>query len=166
MSNFCFDLTKYPKLKLLQDNWEIFREEYQLVKDNLIKMPYPIYDYDGTWAAFGFAYLGERINQDICPRVNEILDEMEDVYIAGFSVLKPKVVINPHEGEGAGYLRSHVGLICPDGCSITVGGEDYTWSEGEVVVFDGTIEHSARNTSDDERVVFLLDFPVPNESST
>lgn len=51
----------------------------------------------------------------------------------------------------------HLPLIVPDRCSYRVGFEHRTWKEGELLIFDDTIEHTARNDSDQLRVVLIFD---------
>ncbi|HEY7871590.1 MAG TPA: aspartyl/asparaginyl beta-hydroxylase domain-containing protein, partial [Rudaea sp.] len=54
-------------------------------------------------------------------------------------------------------LVTHLPLIIPDNCAISVGGEEKVWREGEAFSFDDTFEHEAWNRSDRLRVVMLLD---------
>lgn len=76
---------------------------------------------------------------------------------AGFSRLAPGTVIEPHYGYTDSVLRLHLGLNCPPGASITVGEETRQWRENEVLLFDDTQRHSARNDSDSERLILLVD---------
>ena len=45
----------------------------------------------------------------------------------------------------------------PPGCSFRVGNSTREWIPGKAWVFDDTIEHEARNDSDQLRVVFIFD---------
>ena len=48
--------------------------------------------------------------------------------------------------------------MIPEGdCHIIVGGEKYSWTEGEHVLFDDTYRHEVWNKTDQRRVVFFLD---------
>jgi beta-hydroxylase len=51
----------------------------------------------------------------------------------------------------------HLGLVCPEGAWIDIGGDRYYWKDGESMVFDDTIEHFAQNPSDQTRVIFMVD---------
>jgi aspartate beta-hydroxylase len=51
----------------------------------------------------------------------------------------------------------HLPLIVPENCTYRVGFEHRTWKEGELLIFDDTIEHMARNDSDELRVVLIFD---------
>lgn len=77
---------------------------------------------------------------------------------AGYSRMAPGTVIVPHVGYTNEVLRLHLGLDCPVGdCAIQVGDEIRAWRDGEVLLFDDTVEHSAWNRTDRERVVLLVD---------
>jgi aspartyl/asparaginyl beta-hydroxylase (cupin superfamily) len=55
----------------------------------------------------------------------------------------------------------HLPLIVPDHCQFRVGFEHRTWRVGELLIFDDTIEHEARNDSDQLRVVLIFDIWNP-----
>jgi predicted negative regulator of RcsB-dependent stress response len=76
---------------------------------------------------------------------------------AMFSALAPHTHIPPHHGETNARLVVHLPLIVPDRCTYRVGFERREWRVGEVLVFDDTIEHEARNDSDELRVVLIFD---------
>ena len=56
-------------------------------------------------------------------------------------------------------------LIVPDGCLMRVGFEERPSNVGEVFVFDDSIEHEARNDSDELRVVLIFDVWNPQLST-
>jgi aspartate beta-hydroxylase len=74
-----------------------------------------------------------------------------------FSVLAPHTEIPPHHGETNARLVVHLPLIVPPNCTYRVGFEKRTWEVGKTLIFDDTIEHTARNDSDDLRVVLIFD---------
>jgi aspartate beta-hydroxylase len=74
-----------------------------------------------------------------------------------FSALAPRTHIPPHHGETNARVVAHLPLIVPDGCSYRVGFEQRRWRVGELLIFDDTIEHEARNDSDETRVVLIFD---------
>lgn len=160
MSNFQ-DGADYPMLSGLRENWQVMLSEYLQVVDYLRDWHEPI--YEGGWKVFGFRYLGQTIEHQFCPITRQLVDAIPDVTNAAFSVLKANSEIKPHVGYTDEVLRSHLGLICPDNAGIKVGADEYNWKEGELVVFNDRIEHSAYNHSDQDRVVFILDFPKGNK---
>jgi aspartyl/asparaginyl beta-hydroxylase (cupin superfamily) len=61
-------------------------------------------------------------------------------------------------------LICHLPLLVPDQCGLRVGNEVRPWREGELLIFDDSIEHEAWNRSDEIRVVLLFDIWRPELS--
>lgn len=83
---------------------------------------------------------------------------------AMFSLLRPGARINPHTGVFNTRLTCHLPLIVPPGCGFRVGNETREWREGELLVFDDTIEHEAWNMGTQERIVLIFDIWRPELS--
>lgn len=100
---------------------------------------------------------------EMCPKTRSALEAVEMADIDGlcpnvmFSALAPHTEIPPHHGETNARLVVHLPLIVPAGCSYRVGFEQREWEVGKVLIFDDTIEHTARNDSDELRVVLIFD---------
>ena len=125
---------------------------------------------DGTrgeaqWNSFFFHRHGEvfRQNAQRCPLTTEILDSLPLVHIRDhapevlFSILTPGSHILKHHGVTNSRLVTHLPLIIPEDCAISVGGVEHAWQEGCCVTFDDTFEHEAWNRSDKVRAVMILD---------
>jgi aspartate beta-hydroxylase len=118
-----------------------------------------------SWDAFFFYRHGVRNDANCarCPRTAAILDALPLVRIREhapevcFSVLTPGTHILPHRGVTNVRLVTHLPLIVPEQCVLTVGGEARAWREGECFTFDDTFEHEAWNRGSSIRVVMLLD---------
>jgi aspartyl/asparaginyl beta-hydroxylase (cupin superfamily) len=80
---------------------------------------------------------------------------------AMFSCLEARTSIPPHTGETNTRLIVHLPLIVPHGCWFRVGNETREWRRGKAFVFDDTLEHEARNGSDELRVVLIFDIWNP-----
>lgn len=106
-------------------------------------------------------------NAERCPKTLAALEHAPLTHIRGrtpsilFSVLRPGARIEPHSGFLNTRLICHLPLIVPPGCHLRVGNETREWKKGEAWVFDDTIEHEARNTSDRTRVVLIFDIWRP-----
>jgi aspartate beta-hydroxylase len=74
-----------------------------------------------------------------------------------FSRLAPGARIPPHHGVMNARLICHLPLIVPPGCGFRVGGETREWHEGELLIFDDTVEHEAWNDSPSERIILIFD---------
>ena len=122
-------------------------------------------NHSRNWTAFHLFRGGEPVHDNLarCPRTIEALRLVDQVHLAGtcpnamFSVLQPKAHIPPHHGESNARLVAHLPLVVPDNCLFRVGYDNRRWTEGEVLIFDDTIEHEAWNESDQIRVVLIFD---------
>ena len=61
-------------------------------------------------------------------------------------------------------LICHLPLIVPPGCWLRVGNETRHWEEGKLMIFDDSIEHEAKNESDQTRIILLFDIWRPELS--
>jgi len=117
------------------------------------------------WNSFFFHRHGEVFEQNArrCPRTTEVLATLPLVHIRGhapevlFSILTPGSHILKHHGVTNTRLVTHLPLIIPEDCAISVGGVEHAWQEGRCVTFDDTFEHEAWNRSDKLRAVMILD---------
>jgi aspartate beta-hydroxylase len=82
-----------------------------------------------------------------------------------FSLLRPGARIPPHHGFTNARLICHLPLIVPPQCALRVGNETRSWTEGEVVLFDDSIEHEAWNSSNEPRIVMIFDVWRPELSA-
>jgi len=98
-----------------------------------------------------------------CPRTAAVLSRLPMAELpnfsptAMFSSLEARTTIPAHNGETNTRLIVHLPLIVPADCWFRVGNETREWQYGKAFVFDDTIEHEARNGSDELRVVLILD---------
>jgi aspartyl/asparaginyl beta-hydroxylase (cupin superfamily) len=61
-------------------------------------------------------------------------------------------------------LICHLPLIVPPGGALRVGNETRAWREGEILLFDDSIEHEAWNSSGELRAVLIFDVWRPELS--
>ena len=174
-----FDRADFPWVADLEAATPAIREELlavqQTARDGF--SPYITYNpgepvnqwvdlnHSDRWSTYGLWRGGERVVENLarCPRTAEALDAVEMAEIGGlcpnamFSVLAPHTHIPPHHGETNARLVAHLPLIVPPDCTYRVGYERRGWTEGEVLIFDDTIEHEARNDGDLPRTVLIFD---------
>jgi aspartyl/asparaginyl beta-hydroxylase (cupin superfamily) len=85
--------------------------------------------------------------------------------MALFSKLAPTTRIPAHNGLMNTRLICHLPLIVPQDCgALRVGNEERPWEEGEMLIFDDSIEHEAWNDSGQERVILLFEIWRPEIS--
>jgi aspartyl/asparaginyl beta-hydroxylase (cupin superfamily) len=122
-----------------------------------------------SWTALYLWRDGRRIEDNAarCPRTMEALNAVPLSRIGSrtpsvfFSRLEPGAHIPPHTGMLNSRLVCHLPLIVPEGCWLRVGNETREWREGELLIFDDSIEHEALNPSGDVRVVLIFDIWRP-----
>lgn len=145
-----------------------FSEEYAGMSRHPESAALAVY---GSWKTFYLFQLGRRYdaNHDRCPETSKALACVPGVEQAGmayFSVMAPNTAVKPHCGFINTRIRCHLGLVVPDDCEMTVGGEARHWEEGRCLVFDDSFEHAVVNNSDSARAVLLLDTWHPELAGT
>lgn len=173
------DFAWTPAIEAATDD---IREELQalLAEDGAFE-PYvtgdnegPRRDYHGMldnpdWSSFYLTKEGAPVVANVarCPKTAVTLSNIAQPRIpdrsptAMFSRLKPGSHIPPHHGMLNTRLICHLPLIVPPGCGFRVGSGERQWKEGELLIFDDTIEHEAWNRGDSERVILLFDIERP-----
>jgi len=174
-----FERDHFPWIAALEEKTDVIRAELlaALEQDRDRFTPYIAYNpgepvnqwaelnHSQRWSTLALWRGGQPVAENIerCPETARALAAVEMAEIAGlcpnamFSALAPKTHIPPHNGETNARLVAHLPLIVPDGCVMRVGFEQRPWEVGKVFVFDDSIEHEARNDSDELRVVLIFD---------
>ena len=161
-----------PEMKILQENWQVFREEaLELARQQQIKAAQKHDDigfnsfFKYGWKRFYLKWYGARHPSaaELCPRTVAILDSIPCIKAAMFTELPAGGKLNPHRDPYAGSIRYHLGLQTPndDRCFIRVDGKDYSWRDGEGVIFDETYIHEARNGTETNRIILFCDIERP-----
>ncbi|HEX8621052.1 MAG TPA: aspartyl/asparaginyl beta-hydroxylase domain-containing protein [Allosphingosinicella sp.] len=127
---------------------------------------------DPSWTAFYLWKNGAFVEENaaLCPRTAEAVRRVPLSAIGSrtpsvfFSLLRPGAHIPPHHGMLNSRLICHLPLIVPAGGWLRVGAETRFWEEGRLLVFDDSIEHEARNPTDELRVVLIFDIWRPELS--
>ena len=122
-------------------------------------------NHSPRWSTYFLWEHGRRVEAhcERCPRTTALLAGLPMAELpnfsptAMFSCLEARTTIPPHCGETNTRLIVHLPLIVPAGCWFRVGNETRAWRESKAFVFDDTIEHEARNDSDELRVVLIFD---------
>lgn len=132
---------------------------------------HPLLD-NPEWSAFYLIKQGQPIEENIaqCPRTHAAIKAIgEDAEPAPapsvlFSLLKPGASIPPHHGMLNTRLICHLPIILPGQCSLRVGNDTREWKDGEVFIFDDTIEHEAWNRSEQPRYILIFEIWRPELS--
>ena len=124
---------------------------------------------DVSWSAYHLLRGGEPVegHAEQFPLTLAALDKLPMPRMAGrapmalLSMLKPGAHIRPHHGLFNFRLICHLPLIAPPGCALRVGNHQREWREGELMIFDDSMEHEARNQSNSQRVILLFEIWRP-----
>lgn len=122
-------------------------------------------NHSRRWSAYHLWRSGHRVEANLarCPVTEAALASVDMATIEGlcpnamFSALAPHTRIPPHHGETNARIVVHLPLVVPPGCRYRVGFDECDWEVGKILAFDDTLEHEARNDSDQLRVVMIFD---------
>lgn len=165
------DPEDFPITQDLKENYLAILEEFRKIEP--LMQPWRethLYGNTRNWNMFGlFAkFTGTDVvevteNTQLCPVTTSIIKKHLTNYgCAAFSKFAPKTELNPHKGFKEPHLRLHLGLDVPKGdLGLQVEDHVFTWANGEVFLFDDTLEHFAWNRSDKERSILMIDI-IPN----
>jgi aspartyl/asparaginyl beta-hydroxylase (cupin superfamily) len=178
-----FDRGEFPFLPALEAKTDVVRAELEaaLAANREQFVPYIQYapgqpvnqwaelNHSLRWSTLHLWRSGKPVEENLarCPETARALAAIPLADIDGlcpnamFSALAPKAHIPPHNGETNARVVAHLPLIVPEACSYRVGFDWRRWQVGETLIFDDTIEHEARNDSDELRVVLIFDLWNP-----
>ena len=169
------DRKRFGDVDPLRDNWQAIRDEAAGLSDEG-HIRDALKDTDASfssfikvgWKRFYVKWYGEPLPsaQQLCPKTVELVNRIPRVKAAMFALLPPGVTLNLHRDPFAGSLRYHLGLMTPnsDDCHIVVDGENYSWRDGNDVIFDETCAHWVENKTDTTRVILMCDLERPLRS--
>jgi aspartate beta-hydroxylase len=116
--------------------------------------------YGPEWRTLGLQDRGlwDPLNMRIFPRTTAALRECEVPCVeAFFAKMAAGSDIKPHSDGCNFHLTSHLGLDVPEGeCSLKVGDVTREWRNGELLLFDTSILHSAKNEAAVDRYVLMM----------
>jgi len=169
-----FKPENFPELKVLQDNWEVIRDEaLALHSESRISDSKDLDDlgfnsfFRTGWKRFYLKWYGSSLPSAnaLCPKTVALINSIPNVKGAMFTMLPPGARLGAHRDPYAGSLRYHLGLSTPESpaCFINVDGTDYSWKDGEAVMFDETFIHYAENKTDKNRIILFVDIKRPSK---
>ncbi|MBX8483727.1 aspartyl/asparaginyl beta-hydroxylase domain-containing protein [Pseudomonas cichorii] len=166
------DRSQFPELDVLKDNWETIREEaMHLFDEGYIRAAEKNNDagfgsfFKKGWKRFYLKWYDKALPsaETLCPKTVALVNSIPNVKGAMFALLPGDSHLNPHRDPFAGSLRYHLGLSTPnsDACRIFVDGEEYSWRDGQDVMFDETYVHWVKNETQTTRVILFCDVERP-----
>ncbi|MDP9421500.1 MAG: aspartyl/asparaginyl beta-hydroxylase domain-containing protein [Pseudomonadota bacterium] len=127
---------------------------------------------DASWSAYHLLRGGEPVagHAERFPQTLAALELAPLPRVAGrapmalFSQLKAGAHIRQHHGLFNFRLICHLPLVVPPDCTLRVGNRQRQWREGELLIFDDSMEHEAWNRSDRQRIILLFEIWRPEIS--
>lgn len=160
-----------PDFKILEKNWMLIRDEALSLTNekNSGFLPETEGLQDtGDWKQFELFARGRKIEKNCAraPKTCSIISQFPNAVKCKrgqikFSIMQPSTHVWAHTGPTNCRLRSHLGLVIPEGTSIRVANETRTWEEGKVILFDDSFEHEVWHNGSKPRIVLIVDFWHP-----
>lgn len=177
----------YPFLQEYENMFDKIVKAYQFIRDNnmMIVLPgvvenksvqkdswhvFPIYvnrNYQ-PYIDFLCYKLGvdirsvQTILRENMPELFDKLDNLGEnspIVNVTFYRMQPGTTLKLHADSGDFQYRAHMGVEVPEGnCGLKVLDSVAKWKEGKFFVFDSTQPHMAWNLTNQERIVFSIDF--------
>ena len=167
---FYYDISILPEAVHIRDNYQVFKNEIKNIYRDFKTIKNDMYFDDLTkneweWSRLYLKWFkhNDPTGKKLCPKSFDIINSMDNIQIAMFSVLKPGAKILPHRGPYRGCIRLHMGLFTPNSedCFINLDGQYYSWKDGEVILLDDSYIHYVENNTDKYRVILFCDIIRP-----
>lgn len=161
-----YDKNDFGWVNSLESKYEIIREELKELTSDQFQFSNninpPNLSAPNSWTnLYFFNFLWKNsANCNRFPKTYEIISSIPGVILAGVTVLKSNSSVLPHTGETNTTIRCHLGIEIPDSlpaCGMQVGGEERSWQNGKVLLFNDAYTHSTWNNSEKNRVIILFD---------
>lgn len=119
-----------------------------------------------TWVQYGLMAYDQPIPFAMphMPRTIELLKKVGDVKLCALLRMEPDVFLGRHAHMGAweeGLLHAQLTLDAPSHrnyCYLNVNGQFNQSTNGNLVIFDGSLDHFALNASEVTRTVMYIEF--------
>lgn len=162
MSKKPYYTERFAIIEDLEKNYLKIKTEFlKVVSEDLYSQWPEKFLYNEGWNVFGLRFMKNDLAEAhaLCPYISSLVHKYDQlITTAGFSIMNPGTIIYPHRGYTDTVLRCHLGIEVPEGdCFLMVEDIKRHWREGEAFIFDDTFEHQAWNTTNQRRIIMLLD---------
>lgn len=158
---------EFPGLGTLAECWLEVRGEFDALDQTRQRLGFEeaagmALGVTGDWQAHFLMDRGRPLpaGRETCPRTLALLEGIDGVESAYFSVMGPGTELAPHSGVNKSILRVHLTLRTPEpigAAALRVGDTLVHHRPGVAFVFDDTVEHEAWNRGATERVTLMID---------
>ena len=169
----CFyDSAALPWTKVLEDNWEVMRDELLALMQARPAQLRPYFINHAMsfpprqWKTMGLYFWRFTMHANCrrCPETMRILKTIPGMTSCSLSILEPGANINPHQGDTDAITRCHLGLAIPAGlpdCGFQVGPDIRAWEPGKALPFCDAQTHTAWNHTQARRLIMIVDVIRP-----
>lgn len=160
-----YDSSTIPWTQLLIDAFDDVLEELTSVRDRFERARYDSKYSKKPWQTFYFFLQGRAITENLrfCPRTARLLEQIPHNRLhVCFSALPAGGMLEPHTGPMNTSLTAHLGLADCTGSRLWVGSQSAPYVDREVVVFDDSFVHWARNDGPKTRYTLMVTFWHPD----
>lgn len=170
------DASVFSNIEKVRSNWMRIRDEFiqncSIGQDHIVKCIKNDSFFKGIaddkWKRLYIKWYSspDPDAKRLMPWTTQLIESIPEIHLAMISILKAGGKISPHSGGFRGCLRYHLGLDTPqsDDCFIVVGGQKYSWRNGQDVIFDDTFYHYVQNNTDRDRIILFLDIERPQNT--
>ena len=120
---------------------------------------------EGGWRAGLLMSRGQPIKPlaSLFPTAISMVKEIPGIWSVLWSVFEPGTELPTHVGPNAGMLRFHLGVDCGNDSGLKLGERMFPYRNGEAILFDDTVEHSAWNRGSRRRVTLFCEVLRPSK---
>ena len=149
----------YEKLLLEWQQFTELRSPKPYFKDSMV-------DKKGAYQTISLRWwdLEFRKNRQHFPVATALLLRYPEITTLSFNFLAAGAKIAPHCGDTNAIFRCHFGLQIPaqaPTCALKVKGIEKSWTKGEWLIFMDAYVHEAYNSSENDRIIILMDVLRP-----
>jgi len=162
-SSSFFEPDGFSFLIPFKTHFQKISQEYEIICSNMVVWPEK--EMSTGWSVFGLVAFGKELEgASQCKKTMSIIRKIPNLESAWFSRLDPHSIIKPHvgyHGYSDNLLRAHISLRIPMNslqCGLRVHHSVNHWKENQILVFDDSLEHEAWNSSDEERILLIVDW--------
>jgi len=162
----------FPNIKILEDNYEIIKNEIKNYTNEWVDWPEMKLSPNKKWKVIPLLYTFPNVEKknmiwlskftQELPKLTSILKSIKGIRSAIVSKIGPSNILLKHQGWAclANYvLRVHLPIIVPQHkkCGLWCDKETRYLYEGKLKVFDDSKLHTAFNFSNKDRIVLIID---------
>lgn len=160
----------FPAAQIMRDNYEAIKDEvmrYYAEQGHTMESNFTPYNYKEkgwktiTLYSYFFKYPAQCKK---LPTLDRIANTIPGMCLAQISVLEPGTRLKAHFGDTNAIVRNHLGIRIPGtlpDLGLRIRNEQRAWKEGDVMSFSIVNRHYAWNSTDQYRIILMIDFMLP-----